>query len=71
MTFDHFMGWALTWVLAWALVWAMSGPGPKQVLEVYWSIDVDQLSRQVVGRDRLPAQMAGADGTRVLVSMRF
>jgi len=25
MTFDHFMGWALTWAPA----WAMSGPGPK------------------------------------------
>jgi len=29
MTFDHFMGWALTWALAWAPAWAMSGPGPK------------------------------------------
>jgi len=31
MTFDHFMGWALTWALAWAPAWAMSGPGPKAV----------------------------------------
>jgi len=29
MTFDHFMGWALTWALTWAPTWAMSGPGPK------------------------------------------
>ena len=29
MTFDHFMGWALTWAPAWAPAWAMSGPGPK------------------------------------------
>jgi len=29
MTFDHFMGWALTWALAWAPAWAMSGPGLK------------------------------------------
>jgi len=29
MTFDHFMGRALTWALAWAPTWAMSGPGPK------------------------------------------
>jgi len=55
MTFDHFLGWALTWALAWAPAWTRVGLALKRVIEVYWGIDVDQLCRQVVGRDRLLA----------------
>jgi len=53
MTFDHFMGWALTWALAWALFGPRVGLALKQVLEEYGGIDVDQPCRQVVGLDRL------------------
>jgi len=33
MTFDHFMGWALTWALGGACEWARA---QTQALKVYW-----------------------------------
>jgi len=79
MTFNHFMGWALTWALGGACEWARA---QTQALKIYWMrrfhhtecIEVVGLGcnltryARVVGPDRLLALMAYVGDMRCRLS---